>query len=245
MKKTIEERLKFIENTPDTTVDVVVVTMYENEIYFLLNRRTEEKSDPFPNHLGLCGVYFDVKQDKTLEDAAVRGIQQKAHLNKIPHLELLGTFSSEERDPRWHTLTVVMLAYVNYNDIVCRKELEDSVELLSIDDVRSQKLAFDHNHIIECAYQSIKKDAQISAKIINFLPETFTLPELQSVYELVLGSKLDKSSFRKQVRESDLLIETGDMIKQGRGKPAQVYRLNPDFNINTDWFFPRSVAKNK
>lgn len=245
MTKTIQERTKFIENTPDTTVDVVVVTEHQGELLFLLNRRANNESDPFPGQLGLCGVYFDIKQDETIEDAAIRGIKQKAHLSNIPHLELLGTFSNQERDPRWHTLTVVMLCYVNYDDIKEKENLYGDVEFLSIQDIKSETLAFDHNEIIISAYNKIQKDAQVTAKVLNFLPEFFTLGELQTLYENVLDSKLDKSSFRKQIRESDLLIETNEKTSQKRGKPAKLYIRNPEFNINDDWFFPRSVAKNK
>ena len=245
MKKTVEDRIQFIENTPDTTVDVVVVTEFEGELLFLLNRRSDDEQDPFPNKLGLCGVYFDISQDNTIEDAAIRGIKNKAHLESTPHLEFLGTFSNRGRDPRWHTLTVVMLCYVNYDNIQGNSKYDD-VEFLTYSEIKeSMGLAFDHEKIIDYAYEKVKKDAQISAKVVNFLPEMFTLAELQKLYERVLGDSLDKSSFRKQVALSDLVVETNDYSSGSRGKPAKLFTVNSNFDLSNDWFFPRSVAKNK
>ena len=241
----LKEKLKYLEHTPNTTVDVVIVTEKDNQLYYLLSKRGDNKDDPFPNKLGLCGSFFDIKKDKNITCSAIRGLKQKVNLKNTPKLKTLETFSDKNRDPRWHTLTVVMLGFINYDDLVLNEELSSDVELITLDEVNAREIAFDHKEIINFADRVIKKEAQISARIVNLLPSEFTLPALQDLYEMVLNSKLDKSSFRKQVRESGLLVETGEQLKQARGKPALVYTVNPEFNIDEDWFFPRSVAKNK
>tara|TARA_B100002019_G_scaffold228882_1_gene202239 strand:- start:77 stop:805 length:729 start_codon:yes stop_codon:yes gene_type:complete len=242
MRKTTEERKKFINLTPDTTVDTVLVTLHNDTLKVLLTQRSDKQSDPFPNQWGLPGVYFNVEKDINVFQAAVRGLTEKAQLDTIPHIETLDTFSEQNRDPRWHTLTVVNIGYVNYETIRLHS---DKVKFFSFDDIQSMDLAFDHKEIIEFALKKVRKEAQISAKVINFLDNKFSQPELQSLFETVLETELDKSSFRKQVRQSDLLVETGDRIKPKKGKPALLYKVNPNFDINNDWFFPRSVAKNK
>lgn len=241
----LEQKIKYIQNTPNTTVDVVIVTEKSNELLYLLSKRKNDNSDPFPNQFGLCGAFFDIKQDNDIHCSAIRGLKEKVNLKNIPSLKTLETFSNKDRDPRWHTLTVVMMGFINYNDLIINENLNSDVELFSMNDIKDMDIAFDHKEIIKFADKKIKKEAQISARIIKMLPESFTLPTLQDLYELVLDSKLDKSSFRKQVRESNLLVETGEQVKQGRGKPALLYKVNPDFDLENDWFFPRSVAKNK
>lgn len=239
--RTLEERTKFINITPDTSVDTVLVSIHNDQLQVLVTKRTDNKNDPFPNYWGLPGVYFNIKEDNTIIDAAVRGLKQKAHLVQIPYLETLEVFCNQDRDPRWHTLTVVNIGYVNYNSVNISS---DDVKWLSEEEILSSYFAFDHKDIILFALNKVKDESQIKAKIINFLDNFFTQPELQKLYETVLNVKLDKSSFRKQIRESNLLIETDEFLKPKRGKPAILYSVNPSFDINKNWFFPRSVAKN-
>lgn len=239
--KSLQEKSKFLHITPDTTVDTVLVSYFNSELQFLVTKRNDSENDPFPNHWGLPGVYFSTEQDNTIQDAAIRGLKQKAHLEEIPYIETLEVFCNKERDPRWHTLTVVNIGYVNYNSVNIKN---DSVAWVSESEIDDFNFAFDHKEIIKFAIKKVKEEAQIKPKIINFLGKAFTQPELQSLYEKILSSKLDKSSFRKQVRESNLLVETETFFYPKRGKPALVYEVNPDFDINKNWFFPRSVAKN-
>src|SRR5437763_17050154 len=61
----------------------------------------------------------------------------------------------------------------------------------------------------------------------NLLPHTFTLSELQSVYELLLGRRLHKASFRRSLHASALVEATDEWRSEGRGRPAQLFRYTP------------------
>jgi 8-oxo-dGTP diphosphatase len=80
---------------------------------------------------------------------------------------------------------------------------------------------------VEAALTSIR--AQIDRQPIAFrlLPSTFTLSELQSVYELVLGRRLHKASFRRSLHASALVEATDEWRSEGRGRPAQLFRYAP------------------
>ena len=60
--------------------------------------------------------------------------------------------------------------------------------------------------------------------VFRFLPELFTLSQLQSVYEAILGEKLDKRNFRKRIMETYDLEKTDLIDKTGSKRGATLYR---------------------
>jgi 8-oxo-dGTP diphosphatase len=85
-------------------------------------------------------------------------------------------------------------------------------------------LAFDHNTIIETALQRLRMKTRWQPVGINLLPETFTLRDLQDVYEIILGKKLDARNFRSKVLRFGVLTPTG--VKQGNHRPAMLWRFD-------------------
>lgn len=86
------------------------------------------------------------------------------------------------------------------------------------------------------ARQTAEVDAALSAMrarvdqqpiAFKLLPPTFTLSELQSVYELLLGRRLHKASFRRSLHASSLVEATDEWRSEGRGRPAQLFRYAP------------------
>jgi 8-oxo-dGTP diphosphatase len=71
--------------------------------------------------------------------------------------------------------------------------------------------------------------AQVDQQPIAFrlLPQSFTLSELQAVYELLLGRRLHKASFRRSLHASALVEATDEWRSEGRGRPAQLFRYAP------------------
>src|SRR5262249_56027072 len=71
--------------------------------------------------------------------------------------------------------------------------------------------------------------AQVDQQPIAFrlVPPTFTLSELQAVYELLLGRRLHKASFRRALHASALVEPTDEWRSEGRGRPAQLFRYAP------------------
>jgi len=86
------------------------------------------------------------------------------------------------------------------------------------------------------ARQTAEIDAALSAMrarvdqqpiAFKLLPSTFTLSELQSVYELLLGRRLHKASFRRSLHASSLVEATDEWRSEGRGRHAQLFRYAP------------------
>lgn len=61
----------------------------------------------------------------------------------------------------------------------------------------------------------------------RLLPPKFTLSELQQMYELLLGRRLHKASFRRALQAASLVEPTDEWRSEGRGRPAQFYRFSP------------------
>jgi 8-oxo-dGTP diphosphatase len=88
-------------------------------------------------------------------------------------------------------------------------------------------LAFDHADILEYALQRLRYKLEYTAVGFELLPETFTLSELQSAYEIILGEELDKRNFRRKILSADVIEATGE-YRTGEGRPAKLYRFRED-----------------
>ena len=88
-------------------------------------------------------------------------------------------------------------------------------------------LATRHTADIDIAVNAMRARVDQQPIAFKLLPPTFTLSELQSVYELLLGRRLHKASFRRSLHASALVEATDEWRSEGRGRPAQLFRYSP------------------
>lgn len=204
------------------TVDVVLLTLKGDGLNVALLKRDRE---PFMGVLALPGGYVHVDDDLDARDAALRVLHEKTGID-APYLEQLATFSGNARDPRGWSVSIVYYALVPA-EIIERAGGAD-VTLLSVD--RSSTLPFDHRHIVETAIERLRNKSQYSSLPCYLLGETFTLPQLQRVYEALMGDILNKVSFRRKMTEMGMLESVdGQFEASGAHRPAQLYRLKQKF----------------
>ena len=86
-------------------------------------------------------------------------------------------------------------------------------------------LAFDHAQIVAVAHRRLVAKLDYSTIAFQFMPEAFTLSELQYVYEALRNQPLDKRNFRKRILSLDLIEETGRKRRNGKHRPAREYRV--------------------
>jgi ADP-ribose pyrophosphatase YjhB (NUDIX family) len=122
---------------PVPTVDVIL----QQESNILLIKR---KNDPFKDHLSLPGGF--VNEGELVEDAAKRETWEETSLTIEP-IEILGVYSDPNRDPRGHVLTVVWVAIV-VNGVARANDDSIEVQWVSLNDIDSTRLAFDHKQIL-------------------------------------------------------------------------------------------------
>lgn len=204
------------------TVDIVLLTLYEDGLKVALLKRDR---DPFKGVAALPGGFIHINEDSDVREAALRVLKEKTNID-APYLEQLATFSGPARDPRGWSLSIAHYALVSF-EVIDRAGHPD-VKLVSVD--RSLSLPFDHRSILETAVSRLRSKSQYSSLPCYLTGETFTLPQLQRVYEILMGEAMNKVSFRRKITEMDMLEAIdGQFESAGAHRPAQLYRLKPFF----------------
>lgn len=203
------------------TVDVVLLTIREEALMVAVIAREQ---DPFKGRLALPGGYIHADQDHSAYDAAVRVIQDKAAIVP-PYLEQLSTFSGPARDPRGWSVSIAHYALVPF-DLVYRAD--NQVKLIKVDSKLS--LPFDHDTMVQKAVERLSNKSQYSSLPCFLAGDEFTLPQLQRIYEVLMGEPVNKVTFRRKIGEMDMLEPVeGGFEAAGAHRPAQLYRLKPAF----------------
>ena len=199
------------------TVDVVLLTLHCETLQVALLRRTHA---PYSGAAALPGGYVHAEEDLDLQAAASRVLQDKAGLS-APYLEQLATFSGATRDPRGWSISVTYYALVGADLIASAGGT--GLEQCAVDDLPD--LAFDHRQIIDTAVARLRSKSQYSSLPCYLAGAQFTLPQLQRIYEVLLGESLNKVSFRRKVEEMGMLEPVDGEFAGGAFRPAQLYRL--------------------
>ncbi|HWQ60069.1 MAG TPA: NUDIX domain-containing protein [Candidatus Fimivivens sp.] len=164
---------------------------------------------------GLVGV------DESLDMAAERVLSEKAGVDDI-YLEQLYTFGAVDRDIRGRSVSIAYFALVN-SDRCLPATIEYYSDIAWYDAGRLPKLAFDHLKIVSAGIDRLRSKLGYSNIAYGLLPKEFTLTELQTTYEIILGHPLDKRNFRKKIQDIGLVKETGKIRKAGPSRPARLY----------------------
>ena len=198
-------------------VDVLLFTVENDSLCIVLAKRDKE---PFDGMFALPGVAL--REDETPGQAAERSLTERTGLSGI-FLEQLYTFGSVDRDPRSRTVSIAYYALTNKERIIL-PEMNGSAGLFPVSDVLSGNipLAFDHGEMIRCGAERLKGKVNYSDIAFEFVPAEFTLPQLQRVYEIILGEKLYKANFRKMIAPK--VEETGSMLTGAAHRPSRLYR---------------------
>lgn len=197
--------------------DSVVFTILDKKLKLLL----------IPVHIP---PYFEHKQglpggliapDETAEDSVRRHIRNKTGI-QISYLEQLATFSAINRDPRGRVVSVAYTAFLSEEEAMNTVLTEGAVW---VDVTRVPKLAYDHNEIVAKALEDLRATLWYTKSAQYLLPRTFTLTEMQSVFDIVLRTSSDKRNFRKKVASLDLLKKTKGKKMEGAYRPAELYEF--------------------
>lgn len=204
---------------PALTVDCVVFGLDEHDLKVLLIQR---KLQPFQHSWALPGGF--VRVDETLDEAARRELEEEAGVRDV-YLEQLYTFGELERDPRERVVTVAYFALAKLSDHRIRAATDAmGVGWFGLDDL--PRLGFDHVGIVQRAHERLRGKVRYAPVGFELLPPRFSLTQLQRLYEIILGTALDKRNFRKKILAMDLLVET-DEVEQGvRHRAARLYRFD-------------------
>jgi len=162
--------------------------------------------------------------DEGLEAAARRELEEETGVKRL-YVEQLGAFGDPGRDPRERVITVAWWAVVNlYEHDV--KAASDARNAAWFPVGELPPLAFDHRKILDAGLERLRDTVLSEPLAFEFLPARFTLTQLQSFYETVLGVPLDKRNFRKKVLSQEILSELPERESGVAHRAARLYAFD-------------------
>lgn len=217
---------------PHISVDTVIFGFNGDQLKVLLLKMK------FNQQWFLPGGYM--KKEENLESAAIRILRERTQLDKI-FLQEFAVFSelnrSEEAfkdfpDDLWHKKRFISVGYyalVNHKDVSpIGDELSESCDWIILDELESQNITMDHKKIIEKALNTLREQISYKPIGLNLLPEKFTLPELQKLYEAILGRTLNRGNFYRKIKNIGILKKLDEQRKGGAHKAPDLYTFDQE-----------------
>ena len=137
-------------------------------------------------------------------------------------LEQIGAFGDSRRHPGDAQLSIAFVGLVPHDVSSAATDAVAWVELPNL-----PALAPRHRAMVEASVEAVRRRLDQSPLAFRLLPPAFTLSELQGIYELLLGRRLHKASFRRALQAAFLVEPIDEWRSEGRGRPAQLYRYAP------------------
>ena len=200
---------------PAVTTDCVILTFHEGKLKILLIKRGIE---PYKSCWALPGGFL--KMDESAEEGALRELREETGVTGCT-IKQFHTFSAPGRDPRERVITIAFYALMKWQLAIGADDAEYA-DWIPVDNL--PPLAFDHKEIIEMALKVIKRDIYFEPVGFDLLNETFSMPELQKVYEAILGKEFDRRNFAKKMKHLGILEEAEDSIEDS----IMVEGINPE-----------------
>ena len=205
---------------PIATVDVALFTLDHDQLCVLLGRRRQA---PHAGEWALPGGYVHIDEDRDTADSARRILRDKTPA-QVSYLEQLYTFSGRERDPRGWSISVAYYALVPTGEL----GVKAGGDLCLTPVAALSALPFDHRRIIDKAVQRLRNKSAYSSLPTWLLPTEFTLAELKQVYQQVMATELDRTSFRRNMLAQGVIESVEGVTRGGAHRPAQVFRRRDD-----------------
>lgn len=197
------------------SVDCIVFGMENGNLKLLLTRRDFQ---PEKGRWSLMGGF--VNSDESVIDSARRVLRDLTGLEGT-YMQQVGAFGEVHRDPGARVVSVAFLALVNFGDI--DQELIRRHNAVWVDTDNLPDLGFDHPQMISQALGELRRRLLTEPVAFNLLPRTFTLTQLQELYQTILHLPLDKRNFRRRMLESGYIEPTDRIDKSTSKKGARLY----------------------
>ena len=224
---------KFLDHI---SLDCVIFGFHENELKILLLQLKYTKEWALPGGFA--------EKEETLEDAASRTLKERTGLDNI-FLKQFHVFSDPQRskenpavkdlkesgaDPNieWFSqrfVSVGFYALVDYEKVNPTPDFfSDHCEWKALEEI--DNLMMDHRKILDKALETLRLQLSYQPIGYNLLPEKFTMPELQKLYETILGKSLDRRNFQRKILSYKILNKLDERKKGGAYKAPYLYEFN-------------------
>jgi hypothetical protein len=218
---------------PHLSIDCVIFGFHDNELKVLLLQWKDTKKWCLPGGF--------ILKEEHIDDAAVRILQNRTGLKNI-YLQQFYTFGDPDRERKKHGIVqppdtnvknwlMNRFITVGYWALVEFSKVNPTPDDFSLDckwwDINKvPSLILDHNEILEKALQSLRLHIQDYPVGKDLLSQKFTMPELQSLYETILGKDLDRRNFQKKMLSLGILERLKERKKGGAHKAPFLYRFD-------------------
>lgn len=196
-----EQKYTYEYPRPAVTTDCVVFGFDGHELKILLIERGIE---PYKGCWAFPGGFLNI--DETAEQGALRELKEETGLN-LHYIKQVGAFSEVNRDPRTRVITIAFYALARKADVRGGDDAAKA-QWFAINDV--PHLAFDHDYILRKSMQKLREDIHFEPIGFGLLDKEFTMPELQRLYEAILGIRFDRRNFHKKMLQTGILQEVED-----------------------------------
>lgn len=214
------------------SVDCIILGFKDGKLYLLISKR---KFEPLEGQDTLMGGFL--RSEESLSDTVSRVVYEYTGIENV-YMEQVGTYGDIGRDIGERVVSITYYALIDlelFDEELCKRHnarWEDVQEV--------GELVFDHNEMLSDTLEILRKKAATQPIGFNLLPEKFTLPQLQSLYEAIYQTTLDKRNFRKKILEMDVLEKQEDKDKSSSRKGAFYYKFNTEkYNqlLNKGYYF--------
>lgn len=201
-------------------IDSIILGFKDNDIHVLLIKR---KFDPMHGEDSLMGGFVGANED--LNAAISRVLKEYTGLDDV-YMEQVGTYGDVGRDAGGRVICVAYYALIDMQLFDESLEKTHNAKWVKVSEVGD--LIFDHNQFISDAMKRLRIRAATQPIGFNLLPEKFTLPQIQTLYEAIYQKPLDKRNFRKKLLDMDILEKLDEKDKSSSKKGAYYYRFNKE-----------------
>jgi hypothetical protein len=208
------------EDKIHVSVDCIILGFKDKEINVLIIKR---KFEPLKGERSLMGGF--VRRNESLDETVMRVVADYTGVENV-YMEQVGAYGAVDRDPAGRVISVVYYALIDMQQFDEKLKKQHNAEWVNINSVGT--LILDHNRFLNDTIRLLKRRTANRPVGFNLLPEKFTLPQLQSLYEAIYQKNLDKRNFRKKIFEMDILekLDEKDKITSKRG--AYYYKFDKE-----------------
>ena len=199
-------------------VDCIIFGLVEGQLCLLLTRREFE---PERGKWSVMGGF--VQTDESADDAARRVLRQLTGLENV-YMEQVGAFGAVNRDPGERVISIAYYALLGPGEYDPQLLANHNASWVPVDTL--PQLGFDHPGMVSRTLELIRRKFSTEPIGFNLLPELFTLSQLQTLHETILGEPIDKRNFRKRVAETACIEKTDLIDKTSSRRGASLYRFN-------------------
>jgi 8-oxo-dGTP diphosphatase len=196
-------------------VDCIIFGFDGGQLKALLIKRGFE---PEKGKWSLMGGF--VNKNESTDEAAARILHQLTGLKNV-YMEQIYCFSDVNRDPAGRVLSIAYFALINieeYSDQILKDHEAKWFPLGKI-----PALIFDHKEMVMKAKERLQSKVTNHPVGFELLPDKFTLPQLQNLYEAIYESPLDKRNFTRKILGLGILNKLAEKEKESSRKGAFYY----------------------